>query len=197
MRMNFDTERCPDDIIELCLGWYLIRKDEWNPDYITDGVELNGDCVELKEKDGLFDYKTVAGSLLISSSVEIKEWKLKCLARRERFYFQIGLLPNKDEIITSVDGFDDYGYCWDILGGGIKCNGEKNGKMKIDVRANDIISMKYVAVSCDNTIHGELYFAINDADFKKAVINIPIDKEEIYVFAVSFIFCGETVQLLQ
>ena len=63
MRLKFDTDKCPGEIIELCLGWYLMRKDEWNPNYIPEGVELNGDCVELKTKDGgIFAYKTVVGS---------------------------------------------------------------------------------------------------------------------------------------
>lgn len=196
MKTAFDTLRCPQDIIELCLKWYFIQKDKWNLNYIPEGIEIDGDTVTLADKKEVFSFKKIVGSVLISKAIDIMEWRLKCVIGH---CLVIGLLPNKDEDIKNeTTMFQGYGF--DAWNGGIYSPTADDQNHNLTVTERDIINMKYVTILSDDTnkkAHGELYFSINDQKLEKVLDNIAIDNDETYLFGVSMFYKGEIIQLLQ
>ena len=202
IRLKFDTQKCPDDIMELCLEWYESKKDQWNLNYVPDGVEVNGNTATLIDKDSIFAHKTVVGSTLISKAIDMKQWRLQYVA--DAAFFIIGLLPNDEEIIQSGHAFNN-GYGLDVWNGTIKVPDYQffSRQRRIDMlktKGSNIITMKYVTALTndnENKTCGELYVGVNGQPLQKILDNVQIDNDEMYLFAVSLFSRGEAVQLLQ
>ena len=74
------SEKCPNDIRELCLKWYSPKRDNWDLSTKSSNIQVNEDIAEMKNTINLFSYSTIAGCDIVSKDTEFREWGIKCIS---------------------------------------------------------------------------------------------------------------------
>ena len=205
-RINFTVIVCPEDIIQLCLKWYLINKDWWDLDKTSPNIKVTDDIAEMKKPFSLFTFSTVVGSIIISKTTAVMEWKLKLISKGgmfSRFCTVIGIVPCNSKFVDNTKRLLNTGYGMNLWNGSI--NDERmdlwdRKTIEMNPQEMDVITIKYISINSDtesDSIYGELYFGINDMELVKIIDSIPINNDEKYRFAVSLQNEREIVQLLQ
>ena len=169
-----DRDNIPVDIIELCLKWYFVERDYWDLNRVPETVTIDGDVAGITKRAQTYFYYTVVGSIIISKSTSIKEWKLKGLKVRRnlpRFYFVVGIIPTDAD--TTYEAVYRNGYGLDVYDGEIKVFGENTKRISINhVKQDDVLTIKFINNANKtnvDTCHGELYYGLNDMEFIKSV----------------------------
>lgn len=200
MRLNFGVDRCPVDIILLCVKWHSREMDVWNKRYIPKGVAVNNqNFAECKVMDAT-RHLTIVGSVTIHQFTMQQTWKLKCVnyaSDQRSFELIVGIVPTNINTLERTEALYSYGYGYDAYDGRMIAFDKKITRMN-PAKEGDILTFKYIKVfgiKKGEEDHGEIHFAINDDKLKK-VFEVKLGKYDEYRFGVSFYCAEEVVQLL-
>lgn len=197
-RNNFKTE-VGFNILTLFFQWYFNDIDSWDMKK-TNLVKIKVNT-KMNSITGNNYTSTAVGSGIISSNTEYKIWKLKCLKKEYSKFkaeFVIGLIPSSYYIKNSANRLYYIGYGLDLNTGQLRSRDIGGKPMgRIDdfktVQENDVINIRF---TYSNGKYGELYFSLNDGEWKRGFPKVPMDKNQTYRFAVSLSY-NECVQMLQ
>lgn len=213
------NKEIPAEIIRLCFAFFFIKCDIWNSKRKHGAIEVDETTNTIKTAHKHDEYAHIAGSILISKSVESKIWKFlyvdKGNQHQPRPYFMITLMHTEHNIAEDGGFPFQLGFAYDSFYNEPNFDYEEYGLQHGEVnqyeledrllKTGEILTVKYKTVQSkeNGSYYGELHYGLDIADDETLLIkgfdNIPIENNESYTIVASFHedSTGETLQMLQ
>eukprot|EP01084_Bolivina_argentea_P218613 370943_1 len=181
LRMYSKSKWTSNDIVCLCLEWYVVTRDYWdinNFNVKTCHIDSELNTVSPKynglRSNSHLSYEAF-GSINISKATTEKTWRLKCLSNQFRQFMQ---KANWCGVFVGIASYIDSEQ---------KLKHPYTTSIPYELETNDILIMKYSTVfDYNNECHGELSIGISNDQYFKIFDDIPINGKQVYKLVVQF-----------
>ena len=210
-RIDIDQE-IPEDIKQLCLSFYRILRDKWNPAISNSSLKINNETGEIYVADGYDSWKNAFGSFIIKKG-DIQTWKIKITndsshqwGIRDR-HVSFGVIEYKSNNQLFYRNMTQNAFCncdeesainnayaYSTNRGDLMCSDDYRISYGTGCQKDDILSMTLDLQQTENNHYGTLSFGLNDKSLGIAFDDIDINKK--YCLALA-IYYSDDLQLIE